>query len=74
MIRYIVLCLNNDKTGIKATNKIRSGYKNKYNVIEQYPINKDYNEDLINTTYNQIFTEKNVFLRRGEEEKFNLEL
>lgn len=35
---------------------------------------KDYNEDLINTTYNQIFTKKNMFLRRGEEEKFNLEL
>ncbi len=72
-IKNIVLCLNNDKIGINSTNKIKNGYKNKYKVIEQYPTNKDYNEDLINIADNQFYTEKNILHRYGEEEEFSIE-
>lgn len=73
-IRNIVLCLNNDKAGIKATKRIKRGYKDKYNIAEQYPTNKDYNEDLINIANNQLFSEKNMLHRYSKEEEFNLEL
>ena len=47
-IKDIVCCLNNDKAGIESTEKIKSKYKEKHNIIEKFPANKDYNEDLIN--------------------------
>lgn len=46
-ISSIVLCLNNDYAGIEATENIKDKYKEKYSIEVQYPVNKDYNEDLI---------------------------
>lgn len=77
-IKGIVCCLNNDKAGIEATRRIKNTYKLKYNVIERYPVKKDYNEDL-----NNLINDKACLLEKiqektsskiyTEEEEFSLE-
>jgi len=67
-IKEIVCCLNNDKAGKVATDRIKNTYKSKYYVIEEYPVEKDYNEDLNNLVKEKILSEINI-----EEEEFNLE-
>lgn len=47
-VKELTLCLNNDKWGIQATNKIRQEYLGKYKVNTHYPKSKDFNDDLIN--------------------------
>lgn len=47
-IKEINLCFNNDKAGIEATNQIGKKYINNYRVKVEYPISKDYNQDLQN--------------------------
>ncbi|CAK7051955.1 DUF3991 domain-containing protein [Tissierella carlieri] len=46
-IDEINICLNNDKWGINAANKIRQEYQDRYRVNEEYPDVKDWNELLI---------------------------
>ncbi len=47
-ITNITLCLNNDKWGIKATQKIKEKYKDKnYDINTQLPRLKDYNDVLL---------------------------
>lgn len=67
-IKEIVCCLNNDKPGREATDRIKNTYKSKYYVIEKYPVKKDYNEDL-----NDLVKEKTSSEIYAEEEEFNLE-
>lgn len=45
-INEIVLCLNNDKWGRLATERIKEKYVEKYKVNIEYPHREDYNEDL----------------------------
>ncbi len=73
-IRKIALCLNNDNAGIEATKNIGQGYKEKYNIINKYPKNKDFNEDLLSVKNNELFSRKSTLTRSSSEEKFNLEL
>lgn len=75
-IKDIVCCLNNDQAGIGATEKIKSKYKEKYNIIEKFPANKDYNEDLINIK--NLIKDKDLPLKSSykdkiQEEEFSLE-
>lgn len=44
-IKKIVLCLNNDQAGFDGTERNRTKYK-EYEINENYPSHKDYNEDL----------------------------
>lgn len=46
-IEEIILCLNNDKWGIKASNEIKDIYKDKFNIRTEYPTLGDWNEDLV---------------------------
>lgn len=64
-ISSIVLCLNNDKAGIEATENIKKKYKDKYNIELRYPASKDYNEDLI---------KENIKFNNEKEETFCNEL
>lgn len=75
-IKDIVCCLNNDQAGIGATEKIKSKYKEKYNIIEKFPANKDYNEDIINIK--NLIKDKDLPLKSSykdkiQEEEFSLE-
>lgn len=73
-IHDITLCLNNDKVGIEATNRIKKGYNLEYNILKEYPIRKDYNEDLNNMVNNLLILEKNITDTYMEEDEFDLEL
>ena len=47
-IKTIVSCLDNDKAGIKATEKIRKKYSEKGYIVKRIlPKNKDFNDDLV---------------------------
>lgn len=47
-IKVIVSCLDNDKAGIEATEKIKDKYtKEGYQIKRILPINKDFNDDLV---------------------------
>jgi len=46
-IEEIVLCLNNDKWGVKATNNIIKEFEDRYKVNIEFPKLKDFNEDLV---------------------------
>lgn len=47
-IKIIVSCLDNDKAGIEATEKIKEKYSKKgYQIKRILPTNKDFNDDLI---------------------------
>lgn len=46
-IEELNICLNNDKWGIEAANRIEKEYKDKLKISIEYPVLKDFNEDLI---------------------------
>lgn len=70
-IKEIYICLNNDKWGIAATNKIRKSYQDKYKVEAEYPISKDYNEDLQNYIRTMRIETKETI---EEDEEFQMEI
>lgn len=77
-IESIVCCLNNDKAGIEGTRRIKNTYKLKYNVIEKYPVKKDYNEDLNKLRKNKDQSSESIQENTTseiciEEEEFSLE-
>ena len=52
-IRNIILSLDNDRGGRTASQKLMQSLKEKgYSVFEEFPQNKDYNEDLVKSQKN----------------------
>ncbi|WP_129721356.1 DUF3991 domain-containing protein [Xylanivirga thermophila] len=74
-INEIVLCLNNDEAGINASNAINKKYTDRYEVKIEYPINKDFNEDLQNIIKKmEVIKEKDKRIEeKDNEEEFALE-
>ncbi|MEG2812983.1 MAG: toprim domain-containing protein [Oscillospiraceae bacterium] len=45
-IKVLNICLDNDEAGRKAGEKIKEKYSERFEIVESYPIKKDYNEQL----------------------------
>lgn len=59
-IKEINLCLDNDREGIMAANRLREKYKDRFVVNIEHPNKKDYNEDLKNLSIVDERKEKDV--------------
>lgn len=72
-IEEINICLNNDKAGIIASDQIKEKYKDDYKVKIEYPINKDFNEDL-KKLVKTIGVKVEKLLQQEDEEEEELEI
>lgn len=68
-IKSIMLCLDNDEAGHFACQQIIQKYKGEYDITENYPVAKDFNEDLIT-----LQTAQNRCVSREEEDEYECSL
>jgi len=68
-IKSIMLCLDNDEAGHFACQKIIQKYKGEYYITENYPVAKDFNEDLVT-----LQTAQNRCASREEEDEYECSL
>jgi len=68
-IKSIMLCLDNDEAGHFACQQIIQKYKERYDITENYPISKDFNEDLVT-----LQIEQNRCASREEEDEYECSL